>query len=306
MIRMKRILFATDFSASAETAFLYGLSLARAYDAELHVLHVTGEGAEPDEEGEATGRLRGEIAAYAESRLGRYRDQAGAAAGGIQICLAHGKRASFEISRYATANDVDLVIIGSSGSSGLKRLVHGSTGQRILKMIRVPVMTVHENDRLALNPADPAGSISLRKLLVPVDFSECSLSALALAISLGQEYQAEILVLHVLEDIFPIGFDVGMVMPFPNLHEERLAAARKRLEGILPEDPAHWCRLTTEVVAGVPSMEILDRAQAENFDLILMGAHGKDFMEELFLGSVTDKVVRTAVCPVVSMSCPSK
>ena len=306
MIRMRRILFATDFSASAGTAFLYALSMAREYEAELHVLHVCCEGVEPELAAHAEGALRGEIAAYAETRLAWYREHAGALPAGLHTHLQFGKRASFEISRFVTANEIALVVIGSGGASGLKRLVHGSTGQRLLKMVRVPVMTVHENDRLALNPADPAGSIQLRKLLVPVDFSECSLSALSLALSLGQEYQAEILVLHVLEDIFPIGFDVGMVMPFPNLHEERLAAARERLRGILPEDSEHWCRLTTDVVAGVPSMEVLDRAQAEDFDLILMGAHGKDFVEELFLGSVTDKVVRNAACPVISMACPAK
>ena len=120
MIRMGKILFATDFSSSAETAFLYALSLAKAYDAELHILHVCGELVEPEVADHGEGKLRGELIAYAESRLAAYRTSAWPLPACLQTHVVSGKLASFEISRFVAAQGIRLVVIGSGGSSGAR------------------------------------------------------------------------------------------------------------------------------------------------------------------------------------------
>lgn len=303
MIHLRNILFPTDFSQCADTAYLFALSMAMTYGAELHILHVCDESEWQHIEPATATALKEEVTSYVHSRLLHYRQNVGDVPFPLKTHLVFGKRPSREIIRFVTEQDVDFVVIGSSGTGGLKRLIHGSTAQRILKGVRIPVMSVHESDRLEVDLNDPASYLKFKKILVPIDFSDCSMSALSLSLSLAQEYQATILLYHVLEDIFPIGFEGGMALPFPDLHQERKSAAETHLRSVLPEDSAHWCRIRTEVMAGVPSVEILEKVQEEDFDLIVMGSHGKDLTEELLLGSVTDKVVRNATCPVITMSC---
>lgn len=305
-MRMKRILFATDFSPCAESAYLYAAAMARTCDAELHVLHVTNSAQWREIAGPDQQNLEADIAAYIRGRLERHLDPACIQSTPVRTHLVFGPRPSLEIGRFAGENQIDLVVMGSSGSGGLRRLIHGSTAQRVLKLVGCPVMSVHQGDRPRAGKQPEPGRISIRHILVPVDFSDCSLSALTLAVYLAGMTRARVLAFHVLEDVFPVGFDVGMVLPFPDLHESRVAAARNHLRDILPPDVPAGCQLTTEVVTGIPALEILDRSQSDSSDLIVMGLHGKDLAEELFMGSVTDKVVRNATCPVISMPCPQK
>jgi nucleotide-binding universal stress UspA family protein len=301
-----RILFATDFSRHAQTAFAYAVSLARAQAAALDILHVCCEGDWSEMEAESCDRLKAEVSAYAEGQMAAYREPLAGAGLEVRTHIEFGRRASHEVARCAVAWGAHLVVAGSRGAGGLKRLIYGSTLDRMLKLLAVPVMSVTENPGLAFKAADPATYVRFQRILVPVDFSDCSLSAVRMARRLGEPSGAAILLLHVLEDVFPIGFDVGMVVPFPNFHEGRLAGARQRLQQVADGLAGYPGGVATEVVPGVSALEILDRTQDGGYDLIVMGLHGRDFTGERFVGAVTDKVIRHAACPVLTMTCPAE
>lgn len=306
MDTIRRVLFPTDFSPCAESAFWYALALAQSLGAELHILHVCEHGGWGHIGQEKAEALKAEVSAFVESRFHHYFNQAGHHAGLITTRLVFGERPSVEIAGYVEKEGIGCVVIGSSGTSGFKRLIHGSTAERVLRRVRVPILWVHEADLPSEETRKSLDALpAFRKFLVPVDFSDCSLEALRLAGRLGKS-GAEIHVLHVLEDIFPLGFDVGMVFPLPDLQEGRVEVAQSRLDRLLAECSPEGCRVTGEVLAGIPALEILEKVQAGGFGLVVMGVHGKDAESGPHMGSVTDKVIRHASCPVLTGGCPEK
>lgn len=141
--------------------------------------------------------------------------------------------------------------------------------------------------------------IALRNLLLPVDFSEPSLKATEYAVSLAHRFGATLHVLHVIED--PVVY-LPMFESYPLPTREQFETyAQTRLENwILPED-AEGIRLETTWRHGKPHIEAIDYASDNSIDLIVIGTHGRGLAAHLLLGSVAEKVVRKAPCPVLTV-----
>jgi len=147
--------------------------------------------------------------------------------------------------------------------------------------------------------------ITLKQILVPIDFSDCSLRALDLAFTIAQPFAAKLTLLHVVE---PAVYQQSYLGVTPSLEEstqtlveagrERLAALSKKRVGL---------RLRTEslVRVGRAYSEIPDTASALSADLIVMGTHGYTGLKHILLGSTTERVVRHATCPVLTVRLPS-
>jgi nucleotide-binding universal stress UspA family protein len=139
--------------------------------------------------------------------------------------------------------------------------------------------------------------IALQRILVPHDFSETSETAVRYAVALARNFGARLFLLHVgdqarmdLETEFPLGLE-GAVED----------AVRERLLKILT--PVEQAELKPEfaVRAGVAATEIVRYAKDNQVDLIVMGTHGRGFVGHVVMGSVAEKVVRTAPCPVLTV-----
>lgn len=143
----------------------------------------------------------------------------------------------------------------------------------------------------------------IRKVLVPTDFSAASELALDYAKALADQYGASLHLLHVLEDPFIAGAWSSeiYVADAPQLRASLRLEASRRLERILPPDERARFNVTTQVMAGAPAQAIRDVADEGRFDLIVMGTHGRAGMAHLLLGSVAEKVVRTAPCAVLTV-----
>lgn len=143
----------------------------------------------------------------------------------------------------------------------------------------------------------------IKRVLVPVDFSGDSLNALAYARDLVKPFNAEVVLIHVVEPIY-YAAPADMYMTSPNLasiidEQQRLAAQQlKRIAGDL-EKKGH--RVRTVLKNGSPAQIIIDTAQHTGTDLIIMATHGHTGLAHLFMGSVAEKVVRTAACPVLTV-----
>jgi nucleotide-binding universal stress UspA family protein len=141
----------------------------------------------------------------------------------------------------------------------------------------------------------------IKRLLVPTDFSPASEIALQYAIDLAPP-GASIHVLHVVDDTglaasYPDGLDVDI----PAVRRQLVADAESRLEAEVHKVWAPHTVLTTEVLAGRPIGVIVQTAKARHADLIVMGTHGRSGFAHLMLGSVTERVLRTAHCPVLAV-----
>ena len=147
--------------------------------------------------------------------------------------------------------------------------------------------------------------IKLKQILVPVDFSEVSEVALRYGCELARAFDSRIHLLHILEDplIYAPGTE-GYIAPPVNFHEEMEQNARQHMEKLLAaEDRAS---LDTELVSkwGSPFVEIVRYARSNETDLIVMGTHGRGPIAHMLLGSVAEKVVRKAPCPVLTVRHP--
>ena len=137
-----------------------------------------------------------------------------------------------------------------------------------------------------------------QRFLVPVDFSPYADQALDYAIALAQKLQAHMTLLHVIQSLAMGGTDMGVVLPYTYIQELE-AEITSTLDTALNKVTAAGLKGDTLLVHGVPFHEIVDTAQRRQADLIIMGTHGRTGLTHIFLGSVAEKVVRLAPCPVL-------
>jgi len=144
--------------------------------------------------------------------------------------------------------------------------------------------------------------VTLKKILCPVDHSECSYLALKYAISLALKDEAKLYLMHVIDSRL---YDTEMYKLSPyKLNEIDESKIRTDLMKSLPEGTTDVLEVETIVVKGVPFNEIINAATEISVDLIVIGTHGRTGISHVMLGSVAEKVVRKAVCPVLTVRMP--
>ena len=140
---------------------------------------------------------------------------------------------------------------------------------------------------------------SFKVILVPTDFSTASAPAMEYARMLAERFGAALHLLHVVEDPYAAAAWPGAYASMPDLRERLTAEAEQRFEGITAS--LSDLETATEVVVGLPAKTIVDVAATRGADLIVMGTHGRSGVAHLLLGSVAERVVRMAICPVLTV-----
>ncbi len=141
--------------------------------------------------------------------------------------------------------------------------------------------------------------ISLKKILCPIDHSDCSKEALRYAVSFAMKDKAKVILLHVI-DIR--SFNEGLVAisaQIPN--EETVEQFKAKLLDCIPEEIRDDMDVEAVVVQGVPFAEIISTAKEKEIDMIVIGSHGRTGISHMMMGSVSEKVVRKAPCPVLTV-----
>jgi len=196
---------------------------------------------------------------------------------------------------YANQNDCDFIVMGSHGRRGFRKLMLGSVALEVMRSAQCPVFTVGGKDE-----TDP-GHNPMSQILVPFDFSEYSLTALDYAARLAEKLNANLDVLHVVEDTFYPAF----YGPFMHSIYESTPNIEK-----LVEEKMHRCvedtgfdmrRVTLSVRPGHPGSEIAHYSEDNAMDIIIMATHGLSGMQHLFMGSVTERTAQLAKCPVLTL-----
>jgi nucleotide-binding universal stress UspA family protein len=147
--------------------------------------------------------------------------------------------------------------------------------------------------------------IDLHRILVPTDFSKFSQSALTYAVAFAEKFEAELYLLHVVQNLAMMVPDtVNVVPPVVPSIEELTSAVRDALDRTVRENHLEHFTIHREVREGTPFYEIIQFAKEKNVDLIVMGTHGHTGLVHVLLGSVTEKVVRKSPCPVLTVRHP--
>lgn len=136
----------------------------------------------------------------------------------------------------------------------------------------------------------------INRILVPVDFSEASLESFDCAVDFAKRYEAQLLLLHVIEPIY-------YAVPIAEVLADQKAFARAELESLAKRLAAREVVCHTLLRVGIPHLEIAEAARGNNVDMIVMTTHGRTGFSHVLMGSVAEKVVRTAECPVLTVRC---
>jgi nucleotide-binding universal stress UspA family protein len=195
----------------------------------------------------------------------------------------------------AAAATADLLVVGTHGRSGFERLVLGSIAERLLRQAPCPLLIV---PRASPDATDPVPQL-FHHIVAAVDFSPASTHAAAFAISLAEEADAHLTLVHALD--LPPAVETWIVESeagSSRLQQWR-AGASGRLHELVPADADTYCHVEERVEAGAASRVILDLAAARHAGLIVIGAHGGGPLGRMFVGSTAQRVVRQSVCPVL-------
>ena len=170
-----------------------------------------------------------------------------------------------------------------------------------IKQSRKAMLEPDRGDKSLLASAStrPAASLfRLKKILVPIDFSECSKKALQYAMPLARQHQAALTLLYVLQ---PPGFVAGEFagLDYSRLEDDQSTCEEERLAGLIAAEVRDKVLAETLVRAGMPVVEILEAAKVLPADLIVISTHGRTGLKHVLLGSVAEDVVRRAPCPVL-------
>ncbi|AFN76000.1 uspa domain-containing protein [Melioribacter roseus P3M-2] len=146
----------------------------------------------------------------------------------------------------------------------------------------------------------------IKKILVPVDFSDYSKDALKYAVQFAKQFDAKLYIIYVIEPvIYPADFSMGQVA-IPSLENDIKNRAEEEMDSLIKSyvDPS----LETEriIKTGKPFVEIIETARDLDADIIIMATHGHTGVEHLLFGSTAEKVVRKAPCPVLTLRKPIK
>ena len=144
--------------------------------------------------------------------------------------------------------------------------------------------------------------ISLKKILCPIDHSDCSKEALKYAVSFAMKDEAKLYLLHIIDIRSFNDSLVAMSQQIPD--KETLEQLRMKLLDCIPEDIRDDMDVEATVIQGIPFAEIISTAKEKEIDMIVIGSHGRTGISHMMLGSVSEKVVRKAPCPVLTVRQP--
>jgi len=289
LISLKNVLFLTDFSEASTNALPFATMIARSYGSKLTALHVLLPSVAPYLAADMSAALLDDQEDLARAEMERVDAQLA----GLQreTLVEHGGGVWSVLSKTLHEREIDLIVLGTHGRTGLKKAVLGSAAEEVFRQTTIPVLTIGPAVR---SSAHNGGRF--RCVLFATDFNTVSSVAAPYAVSLAQENQSRLVLLHVLpapkpgKQTRPAGLSV--------------AEALHGLEDLVPVDAELWCRPEPKVEHGEPADQILAIAEWCGADLIFLGVRGMDTLAGLATRvehAIAYDVVAHAPCPVLTV-----
>jgi len=283
-VSFKTILFATDFSSSSEAALPYVLSLAHFFDSTVLAVHAV-----PYDPISGLATVPPAVELDAE-----WRDAHAALRNYEETHPFTGLRHEFILERgllkdvmadLVARHAVDLVVIGTHGRQGFRKIFAGSFAEEIFRTAKCPILTVGPGAVV------PPEKWMPRRILFATEFAEGSMHALPLALALADTTGAELQVMHAVP-----------LVPWEQ-QCEMTKVYEERLQKLIPADSPHRCRIDFAVTFDLAGPGILNTAQVTKADLIVMGVHQARFpaLDAHVPGTTASEVICNAHCPVLTV-----
>jgi len=298
-ISLKNVLFATDFSASSEAALPYAAAICRRFGSTLHAAHVLSDA--------SLLMMSGGVDYVSMSTI--YEDAHTEAREKLDLMLARFDRIPHHnyvrhgqvwknLAEIVAENEIDLIVVGTHGRTGLGKLLLGSVAEDILRHAPCPVLTVGPKisgrNKLpafqdAVRDLAPV-ELDLRQILLATNFAPNSAWLTLAAVALAQEFCSRLTLMHVIEDYTQLGSRPGPI-------EEGI----RRLRDLVPADAALQYSPETVLEFGNAAERILQAAGQREADLIVIGARATEVGTTHLPWSTTHHVIANAHCPVLTM-----
>jgi nucleotide-binding universal stress UspA family protein len=289
--KYKRIVVPTDFSDTADTAVKLASDLAGYYRSSLDVVNVV-DATVYAYAGYPFASLSKELMTGAEDALNKVKLPASAKNAKVNRYILSGTPAR-EIVDHADRHKADLIVIGTHGHGAIARFFLGSVADRVVHESNCPVLVTKKPKGEVKHPKKKKKPFT--RILFSTDFSETSNLALNQAVALTEDMNAELFVLHVVDDsLISTHVEEERKIILKELREHAL----KEMHDQLPEELLENFDTIGAVQRGDPGKKIAAYAEKQHCDLIVLGTHGRTGIERALIGSVADKVVRGAKCPV--------
>ena len=281
MIDVRKILCTTDYSNCADSALPVAAGLADMLGAELHLLHVVelhGDGPEKKAFGDLEERahaldLKQASLVTAQERV---------------VSVAPG------ILEYIEEHAIDLVVLATHGRRGVRHFLLGSVAEEVVQRSQCPVLTVRQ-------PPPLSELLFPQRILVPVDLSDHSIAAVSHAREVAKMTGATLQLLHVLEQpVIPSYYDAPLLSSTIT-DGQTVKDARKAIEKLYAEAGGPEVSFGVHVEVGMTVDTIIAFAEENSSELLVLSSHGLTGLSHLLLGSVAEKVVRRATCPVLTV-----
>lgn len=299
MLRIRKILYPTDFSEASREALSHALFLAEQHEAELHLLHAIVLHADDPHSASHHFPAGSEIFRKLYDIAGSALAALSAAHSDRAVRLKEVQRRGFNaadvILEYAAEEEIDLVVMGTHGRRGPRRLLLGSVTEEVVRRAPCAVLTLRDQ------PGEREIE-AFERLLVPLDFSDQSETLVRTARHLAATYGAAIDLLHVIQEhAYPYFYG-----PIPSPAggdrlgelQERTGAAMEDLWERIDAPEVEWAK---HVISGQPASEIAHFADERGSDLLVIATHGLTGLERILVGSTAEQVVRMARCPVFTV-----
>lgn len=294
MVDVSRILCPTDFSEFSNWALDLVLPVARWYQSQITILHVVPRVLMHPEYFpymQEPVLPSPDVRKQALEELERFAKRSRDAGIPTEVRLLEGDSVE-EILEQASTLPADLIVMGTHGRRGFERLVLGSVTEKVLRKASNPLLTVSRKPRRVGDSREGV----FKNIVCPLDFSSPSIKALEYALSLAQEAEACLTLLHVVESLF--GDEDGGASELRSQFERE---ALQRMKDAVPREVENWCEPDQVVLTGRPYQQILRLSEKKEADLIVMGVHGRSAVDLMLFGSTTHHVVREASCPVLTI-----
>jgi nucleotide-binding universal stress UspA family protein len=289
-----------DFSPDSLGAVSYALSLLKDFGADLQLVHVfeadyplstfTAMPLTVSEE-EVRRRIRRHLRNVTKTCPAKVRPE--------NLHVVKG-RPFEEICKLARDENIDLIVIATRGNTGLKHLTLGSTAERVVRYSPCPVLVIREHGSKRKATAAQSAQ-TFKRILVPVDFSECSLKGLAYGKALAKKFGAKLILLHSVHVQYFVTNDEYARYDFPEVMRQAEAIGREQLHDLVAK--TNWEGIEVEPSLQIVHVgdEICSRAADFGADLIVTSTHGRTGLKRALLGSTAEYVVRHAPCPVLAV-----
>jgi nucleotide-binding universal stress UspA family protein len=211
------------------------------------------------------------------------------------VHLREGAPVFHEICRLAQQIPADLIIMPTHGRTGLKHVFLGSTAERIVQHSSCPVLVTRGNALQSKN----GSRFTIKTIVVPVDFSDCSREALQYAIGFANEFGARIILVHATYLGYIYSSEGTAIYDVPALQKAARKNAARKMRDLVRTVNFGRAKFETVLTEGSPVLDICAFAKDHAVDLIVTATHGLTGLQHVLIGSIAEQVVRHALCSVL-------